>query len=1526
MYKERMDMLADGFASLSHPQILPGAPRILLGVDQLQSRFPHWLELAIDTSRSGYVQLALCLLSIACIAVKLFGRRSRQIHRKSFKPPNLLYYDILKRVLLATALCFWIGASIANERQWPNAIILGYALAIGIVRFFLGRGMNAVLLHQTNFVLLINFLTVIVAEISPLAVVNNTHRPTWLVWAGLFNLFLVIAVVAVSPREWILPADCPTLVQGAEIKPAKEDTCSLLDYYCTFGRINSLIGKGWNGKITTAEFQDLPWNYAPEVLYPQITELRTKHKTTSKTIFMFVRGEIFTSIILAGAFYASELFAPFGLYQLLEYLSRPEEAVFQPYLWLLIMFMGELLVSVTQQAFTFISTRAIIKLKMALTTELYQRAMTSRELDDNFLDDKSDKTGKDSGKIEMDERKSSAGQLANMMSTDIKTIEEGRVVLMIIFGVPIGVVVALIGLYQVVGWPGLVGIAFMLLSSPLVAWIVSHISGQQAAAKSAQDTRISLSSEYLGAIRIIKYFGWENAMLKYLQNARAKELKHFWNINLLYIGIGQAAYAVPVLSVVAVYSLHVGVRKLPLTASVAFTTIRLLEMIRNNFTMMSEMGMIIPRIIISLGRLDRFYAAATPPETYPEGPLILKNVTFRRNKEAEFTLEDVTIDFVQGGLNIVSGPSGSGKTTLLLAIIGETIKQNGSVTRPRDVAFASQTPWLQAQSIRDNVLFNSSYDCDRYEAVLDACCLREDLDELHESDMTDIGENGAALSGGQRARVALARALYSNSTVLLLDDVFSAIDTKTASGLWNKVFCTDLLKGRTVVLVTQQPWLPAQADLAITLDSGKVTAIEQNIGVVRQPRTTAETSQDDDDATQIDARDEGTSAKAAAIDEGGVTTVPEKSEVDEEVQLTGLSGRLIFVKYLLYFGGPIFVCFTVAVIIVQCGAEIGTTLWMSHWVDAAARDEHASVTFYLGIYVAISLGGVILAGTSDLTFARGGWIAGRRLHTELVTSVLGVPLSWFKHNPIGRVINRLSGDLETIDQSLPFQLMMFLDRVANIIMRTGAVTAVLPVFVLPALAAAVLGSFVGELYNRTVLIVKQMVSSSQSPIFSQFSESLGGLTIVRAQSQMPQIFADKLNKLLYSSAKAAATQRECDQWMKFRINTIAALVQVSAGLLALSKQGTIAAGLVGFSLTSASAMSSSILMLVFSMNFLNIEMQSFHRVSEYSKLAPEEPDGEVKQDGQIAYADDLERSIPVNWPQSGHVEFRNVTVRYSPDGPDILKDVNLVFNAGERVAIVGRTGSGKSTLVLSLLRFTHIVSGQILYDGVDITAIPRKRLRHAIATIPQEALIFQGTIASNLDPTGQVPQEQLQKVLDACASITAMQQQSSQPGSSSASIVANEYNGNVEDNNNQGGSNASTSESRFVGRLTLSTPVHTGGSNFSHGQRQVLSLCRVLVRHSRLMLLDEATSSMDFTTDAGIQEVLRNHLSSAKDNDRCLITIAHRLRTIADYDKIVVLGAGKVLEEGRPQDLFEKDGVFRDMVMHSGEKGLFTES
>ena len=483
----------------------------------------------------------------------------------------------------------------------------------------------------------------------------------------------------------------------------------------------------------------------------------------------------------------------------------------------------------------------------------------------------------------------------------------------------------------------------------------------------------------------------------------------------------------------------------------------------------------------------------------------------------------------------------------------------------------------------------------------------------------------------------------------------------------------------------------------------------------------------------------------------------------------------------------------------------------------------------------------------------GAWNAAREMHNRLVQAVLRVPLSWYDIIPVGCITNRFSRDINSLDSLLADLSKEAINVFICLVLRVGAIGSILPIFAVPTAFVCVIGFIVGDMYTRTAASVKRIAAESQSPVFAQFSETLAGLSIVRARSGMIDILGRQLGQKLRVYARAAEAQYNLNRWVSVRTDCAAATVALGAGSIALIRSGSVSAGLVGFSLTNAVGLSRTIISLVRNMNELEIELACFQRVREYVDLPVEEE-----------HSDPSVVAPPASWPCSGTIEFRNVTARYTPDGPDILKNISFALKSGERIAIVGRTGSGKSTLVLSLLRVTYIVSGNIFYDGIDIRHIPLQRLRQGLTIIPQDTVLFSGDIGENLDPSSAADCRDLENALKACSGLTALSNPSSTPDGYSDQITPN---------------------------ISLSTQVTSGGQNFSHGQRQILSLARALVKRSKLILLDEATASMDYETDAGIQSVLREELEGGT-----LITIAHRLRTIIDYDRVIVMSGGEILE------------------------------
>ncbi|KAF7546072.1 hypothetical protein G7Z17_g8687 [Cylindrodendrum hubeiense] len=1471
----------------------------------------EWIDKAQQLAKAGYLQAGLIISTLLWTLFAIadqFEPSAMKPNAKSSKIP--LVYEICSQVTRAATLTLLIMGATQTKEQWMDVALIGYTFILGLVRLVDNMRWRHHALYQIHLLLFGEFLIFVAAEILPQLQVNSSYTSNRTVMGAILSLGASIVIALVTPRVWIPPSmELDVHPRAPEAKPTPEESCSLFNYYFTFEWLTPLIWKGSRGPVEMADLPGLPWYDEPLKLLRDIMRARDEMKQkTLWTVLKFQRTELIAMGTWISLTFALELVAPFALYHLLAYIENPDEALMNPGIWLFLMFAGPMSRTVCFQQYIFTSTRLIVRIKSGMTQELYHRAMNSLELEEDVLNDIETKGNKKPGM-----QSTSTGRLSNLIASDIDAITSARDVVQVSTGVPVGITLCFVGLYKLLGWTSLVGTTFMILMAPVPAIIAQRMGTMQRQVKQAQDSRISLINEYLTSIKAVKYFAWEESMIKHIQEARATEQKYLWQTTVLVTLMHMVTELIPIIALVLIFGLYVGVLQKPLTASIAFTTLSLIMTMRQNIGTVGFLSRNVVTGWISIDRLDRYFSSTTPLVQHPVGPASLKNATFRRHKKASFILKDISLEFVEGGLNVITGPSGSGKTTILLSLLGETILESGSVTRPDDIAYASQTAWLQSETIRDNITFHSEFEKLRYDRVMEACCLGLDLAELPSGDQTEVGENGTMLSGGQRARVALARALYSKAPLLLLDDTFSALDAKTASAIWKHCFCSDMLKGRTTILVTQMPWVSAQADFAISVDQGMIKSTEQNLGVVRKPvvleqeetaeETVPETPTPDNGANGNDAKkDTNTSPPSAKIKE---------DDIANEMKASGGAARLGFFKYMLYFGGPLYAVFALLTSALTNVFMIATTYWLSLWVNSYTREEAVNIAFYLGIYVAIVICGVLVEAFSFLVYSNGGWIAAKRLHEACIRSVMYASLSWWKNVPVGRVVNRFSRDMNSLDTWLIRMLQAFLELFMMLFARLGAVSSIMPIFMLPGLITCFVGVIAGEMYTRTVVTIRRIVSSSQSPVFSQFSDSLAGLAVIRARNNMARVFGDKLAERLRDFSRASEANYNSNRWVAMRVDFITALVSLCAGIIAVGKANTIAAGLVGFSLTNATGLSDTILYMVRTMNELEVELQSFDRVKEYATIEPEEKTDDAKDESEVE-VDREEYIVPNNWPRSGSIEFLNATIRYDSDGPDILKDINLKFEAGERVAIVGRTGSGKSTLVLSLLRLTNIVRGKILYDGVDITAIPREKLRQALTIIPQEATLFNGTVGSNLDPSGEIPTSRLKQVIESCANIASFQHQ----GRMEDNKVAKTNNKpNPTENtpllqsNSDGADGANgtfAAVADAASGLSLDTIVQAQGQNFSHGQRQVLSLGRALVRRSKLMLFDEATASMDYQTDLGIQTILRKELdvNNIETQGRTLVTIAHRLRTIIDYDKVVVISAGRAIEAGSPAKLY----------------------
>lgn len=1359
--------------------------------------------------------------------------------------------------------------------------MLSYIVLLGILRLCCkDNPFKTHVYHHMNTVATVAFILAIVQDFLPVVIVGSTYRPSSLAAVSLACLAIVVAIILATPRPIhpFLP-DTESDERPARKEVSPEETCSPFSYYCSYEWITYVILRGCQRDITMDDLPPLPAYDLPLKWLEKTKRQRLKGGKTFRTLCRLLKTEVNTMMCWSACTAVIEFLAPFSMLRLLAYLEDPHETVVHPAVWIALLFWGPIARSLCYQQYIFVGTRLLVRVNMSLVQEIYQAAMRSHIYDGSGGGSNGDGKATSKG-----ESKSSQANLTSLMSYDVDAIYNSRDIFYVATACPISITLAMVFLYQMLGWPSLFGVLALVLMTPLPTLASRKVSRIQQSVMRATDIRLAKISEYLHSIRTIKYFGWEPAAVSTINSVRGIEQRRLWRRNVYAAAISMTGDLLPLMSLLVMFSVFVLFTNRTLRAPIAFTSMSIMETLRFQFIWLSNVSRFSAQGAESLRRVDRFFESVEEIKRPPQGPLELHNATFQRTPIAAFRLRDISIRFQQNALNVLTGPTGCGKTSLLLSLLGETVLESGQATAPRDIAYVPQEPWLQNDTIRQNVLFYSTYDEDRYNIVIEASGLAQDLQQLPLGDLTAVGERGTSLSGGQKQRVSLARALYSRSSTLLLDDIFSALDTHTTSLVYKKCFRSGLLADRTVVLITSFPAAIQDADLVVRMEHGRVLSVHSSDSL-QSSRTVTPTVEelqtgltdstlisDSHGAPETDDHEPLTAHVISNNPAAQEQEATETTRISKETSATGRVPRTLcklqwtplwmttdnitaVFQYMVMFGGFSYAVIAILATITVQFAYFAITYWLSVWTGAYEGHGNPNSIFYLSIYAAAIIIFLLLQLANNLIYQYGGWAAAKKMHAKLVTAVLSAPVSWFDENPIGRAINRFGNDTRSLDTVLIEWLRMSIDNWLRFLLRIASIVSIMPIFALPVAVICAVGFTFGEMYTRAQISIKRLCSINYSPVFSHFTDSLAGLSVIRAREGMDGVFQNLLAERLAVHARSAEAQYNCNRWVSIRSDFCAASVSAAAGCVAYFRSGS--AGLVGFSLANAIGLSQTILTLVRTMNELEVELNSYQRMCEYAAIPPEEHlDDNRKQ--AIAEA------TPASWPTSGCVEFHNVTARYLDEGPDVLRNVSFVAKPGERIGIVGRTGSGKSTLGLSLLRFVEAASGRITIDGVDINQVLLNRLRTSVTLIPQEPVLFSGDVRSNLDPCSESSDTELRSALSACTSIQV-------PGSS--------------------GVDNDTELPQATLPLTLETPVAANGENFSQGQRQVLSLARALSRRSKVVLLDEATASVDQETDMHMQRVMRTMFP-----DSTVIAIAHRLRTIMDYDRVLVMAEGEIVE------------------------------
>ncbi|XXH00736.1 hypothetical protein Hte_007086 [Hypoxylon texense] len=949
-----------------------------------------------------------------------------------------------------------------------------------------------------------------------------------------------------------------------------------------------------------------------------------------------------------------------------------------------------------------------------------------------------------------------------------------------------------------------------------------------------------------------------------------------------------------------------------------------------------------------------------------------------RDGSTAFRLLDLNVNFRIGKLNIIAGPTGSGKTSMLMALLGEMTMTKGKIYLPggrsrEDVrpdpetgltetcAYVAQTAWLVNANIKDNILFSAPYDEKRYKDVLVACALERDLEILDNGDETLVGENGITLSGGQKQRISLARAVYSNSRHVLLDDCLSAVDSHTAKWIFSKCIKGELMRGRTCILVTHNTSLCApQSEYVVLLDNGRVDAQGTAEEVIASGKLGEEirtkSRPGSSDVSRVPSRvpsSVGEESDQTLIDNGGQQTTntnsngkPEKKGTTvQELKATGAVKWPVISLYLRAMGRWWFWAIAFVVFGSQQLSSVASNLWIREWANqytaglenaynmqsslsarssagswlpptyfastinfvknksfispanysAADNVPEVNVDYYLTVLALIGVAGAGLALIRDLWLFFGSLTASWKIHSRLMSAVSRAKFKFFDVTPLGQLMNRFSKDLEAIDQEVAPVAIGVMSCAVGILITVVLIAAITPGFLVAGVFITGLYFLVGVFYLRASRDLKRLESVNRSPLFQQFGETLSGVTTIRAYGDERRFIRENLTKI-NTQSRPFIFLWAANRWLAFRTDLLGDLVSFFAGVFVILSLGKIDAGSAGVSLSYAIGFSENILWLVrlYAMNEQN--MNSVERIKEYL---------DVEQEAALIN----EKNRPAkNWPAHGGVEFIGYSTRYRKELDPVLKNVTFKIEPREKVGIVGRTGAGKSSLTLAIFRALEADSGKILIDDVDIGMIGLQDLREAITIVPQDPTLFTGTIRTNLDPFDLYTDEE---IFSALRKVRLVGPNDALP-LSEQTAVRSIQNGEAQESQAAVSPTTPTTTNKNI-FLDLSSPVAESGTNLSQGQRQLLCLARAMLKNPRVLVMDEATASIDYATDSKIQETIRDLTST-------IITIAHRLATIVDYDKVLVLDHGVVVEYGHPHELIQKeDGNFRSMCEMSGD-------
>lgn len=1078
------------------------------------------------------------------------------------------------------------------------------------------------------------------------------------------------------------------------------------------------------------------------------------------------------------------------------------------------------------------------------------------------------------------------GQIVNYMVVDTQQISDMMPQLHSIWMMPLQIGISLVLLYGYVGLSMFVSLFAILAVMVLTGWITFKNGVYQFNLSSSRDSRMKTTTEALNNMRVIKFQAWEEHFKNRILHFRGMEFKWLGKFMYLLSGNMILLWSIPLL-ISALTFAAAALSDVNVTASSVFTITTILRILQEPIRTFPQALISISQAVVSLNRLDRFMTSkeldlkSVEREEGCNGKTAVevKDGVFSWEDEGEVTLKGINFKIKKGELAAIVGTVGSGKSSLLAAVLGELHKFSGKVRVCGTTAYVSQTSWIRNATIQENILFGSPLDIEKYKKVLKACSLEKDMEIFEYGDQTEIGERGINLSGGQKQRIQLARAVYQDCDVYLLDDVFSAVDAHTGTEIF-KECVRGALKDKTILLVTHQVDFLHNADLIMVMRDGEivqsgkykellesgmdfgalVAAHENSIGLVENSTqvsggTSMETPLSPHSPTPLSPQNlyGGEFAGRSMSTDETKSVVVNSKLIEEEERETGQISFDVYKQYCTEaYGWLGVVVVLVTSILWQC-SQMASDYWMAYETSG----DHFNRFTFIAIYSAIAGVSCIFVAARTVVVTAISLKTCQSFFKQLLYSTLHAPMAFFDTTPSGRILSRVSIDQTNVDFVIPMFLSITLTMyfsVFGILFITCQNSWPTTIFLIP---LGWLNFWYRRYFIATSRELTRLESITKAPVVDLFNEAISGVMTIRCFRKKEEFFQENFNRL-NSSNRMTFHNYSAIEWLGFRLELIGCLLLgLATGFMVFLPRGFVNPEYVGLTLSYGLILNSGLFFAVYMSCIVENRMVSVERLKQFIKIPSEAPWH-------------LTECTPSqDWPTRGDIRVNNLKVRYRPNTPLVLKGISLHIHGGEKIGVVGRTGSGKSTLIQVFFRLVEPCGGNIIIDGIDICKVGLHDVRARFGIIPQDPVLFEGTIRTNIDPLGVYSDDEIWKSLERCQL---------------KDVVA-------------------------AKPEKLDAIVADAGENFSVGQRQLLCLGRVLLKRSRILFMDEATASVDSQTDALIQGIIREDFF-----DSTIITIAHRIPSVIDADRALVVDDGWVKEFDKPSRLLERPTIFAALV------------